>query len=127
MHPRLAQLLARVKGVTFQNEAPIFGTGLTSKFSYNGVPVLTDVTLAKTLTDGAGTPVSLANKVAYTILDGEAIFFQAANDTPIDFTLADTRFVGRTFYDIAGVIDTNRIITKTSKTGFGTAMPKGKA
>lgn len=126
MHPRLVKLLSRVVGTQFQNEAPIFGTGLTSKFSYNGIPVLEDINLAKTYKDGATTPVSLANKVGYIALDVESLYFEAANETPIDQTIADTRFVGNTFYDVAGVVDKSRVIVKTSKTGFGTAMKKGK-
>lgn len=127
MHPKLIKMLSRVVGTQFQNEAAIFGTGLGSKFSYNGMPIVEDVNLSKTFSDGAATPKVLANKIGYVLLDVESIYFEAANETPIDYTLADTRFVGQTFYEVGGVIDNSRIIVRTSKTGFGTAMKLAKA
>lgn len=61
-------------------------------------------------------------------MDAEALFFKAANENPIDFTLADTRYVGKSFYNVGGVIDSKRITVKTVKSFAGiTATDKANA
>lgn len=111
LHPTVARLIGKEKA-NWESQTPsdIFGTGLTTRFSINGTPVVVDSTLNKKFLPKDGTAGTDEKQFAYLILDIESIAFKAeAEETPYDDTFQDERFVGKIFYDMQAVVDADRI------------------
>lgn len=109
MHPALADKVAKEVGVLFQSEAPVYKTGMTSKFSINGVPVIVEASLNKFAGQGAGTA---GTAIGAVVMDAEAVAFKAANETvPVSVDLGLTKYNGTYFYNVQKVIDASRIST----------------
>ncbi len=101
--PTVARELSKEMGTTFNSEAPIANTGLTSGKSINGTPVIVDSTLVKG---------------SVYIIHNEAIGFKSVLiDKDIDIDLGLVEFTGKFFYDVMAVVDAARVskIAATSK------------
>lgn len=104
MHPSVANFVAKEIGTVFNQEAPIYTTGFSSKQSINGVPVLIDPNLNKF--QGA----DASARLGAIVMDIEALSFKAADETkPVSVDLGLTKFVGRYFYNIIKAVDPSRI------------------
>lgn len=105
LHPTLVNQVYKEIGTVFNNEAPIYKTGLKSRFSIAGYPVLVDPTL-NVFSTGTGDD---AVRLGALVMDIEAVAFKTDNQKVyIDQAIADTRYVGLTYYGIEKLVDTKR-------------------
>lgn len=104
LHPSVADMVTKEIGTSFNQEAPIYKTGIGARTSINGIPVIVDANLNKYQATGA------TDRLGALIMDMEALAFKAANETkPIMVDLGLTKYVGKYFYSITKAIDTGRI------------------
>ncbi len=95
--------MAKEMGTAFQKEQPIYTTGLKSKFSVNGVPVLEVPELDQFISGDALNTDKVTSGII--VLDIETIAFKAANEMKgVDVNLGATRFVGTLYYEISKVL-----------------------
>lgn len=87
--------LTQEMGQVFNQEAPIAKTGFTSGQSINGVPFVID-------------PELVGRKV-YLIDEESLVFKKSPTMEDVDQKLGTTRYVGKVFYDVLGVVDENRV------------------
>lgn len=107
MTEKMKNKAAKEIGTVFLNEAPIYKTGLNSRFSINGVPVLVLPELKTT--DKGG------KRVEMIILDVEALAFKAADETKeVSVDLGLQKFNGVYFYSIEKLVDASRVKVYTS-------------
>lgn len=123
LHPTITTAIAKEMGTAFTQEAPIYMTGLKSKFSVNGIPVLADSNLNKF--DGA--KADGTDRIGAIVLDVEALAFKADEiSEPVDQKLAFTRYYGTGFYSIQKLVDESRVI-KVTFDATGKAAKTAKA
>lgn len=105
MNPLLVPAIIKEIGTVFYQEAPIYKTGLKTRTSIGGYPVILDPTIN---IFGAGEGES-ATRLGFLILDIEGVAFNTQdNEVFIDQSIADTRYVGETYYGIEKLIDKTR-------------------
>lgn len=107
--------LAKEIGQGFYNEAPIFGTGLKSKFSVNGIPVIVIPDLSKFLADTDKNVRTVTFDVEFLALKAEYI------EKVMSLDLGVTKFEGKAFYDIMTGVD---VLGERVKLGYSTDASK---
>jgi len=108
INPLLTPFLEEEIGTVFNQEAPIYKTGLKSRFSISGNPVIELPSLNKVDT-------AADIRLAAIVMDAEAFAFDASGvKANIDTTLGITRYYGEAFYEIGAVVDSARIATFTA-------------
>lgn len=123
MHPMVATMVAKEIGSVFNQEAPIYRTGLKSQFSINGIPVLIDPTL-NTLDGATGDGT---DRFGAIVMDIEALAFKADEfSKPVSIDLGLTKFSGQYFYSVEKLIDNSRVTVMTFDAKAAGAVAKTK-
>lgn len=108
MNPIIEEQVIKEIGTVFNQEAPIYKTGLKTKTSINNIPVVFDGNLNK-FQDTDNT-----KRLAFIVMDVEALAVKVDNiDKTFDIDLGITRYVGKFFYTIEKLIDQNRVYIAT--------------
>ncbi len=99
---------AKEIGTAFNQELPIYTTGLNSRFGINGTPFLEVPELDQFI---SADPLNTGKVTAgLIILDIETVAFKAANEEKgVDINLGATRFVGNLFYEISKVLSVGKM------------------
>lgn len=104
LHPSVADLAVKEIGTVFNQEAPIYKTGLMSRTSINGIPVIVDANLNKY--EGA----AATELIGAVVMDIEALAFRAKEFAkPVSVDLGLTKYFGQFFYNIQKAVDPSRI------------------
>ncbi len=107
IHPVLSAFVEKEIGNSFNNERPIYNTGLKSRFSVAGYPVIEVMDLNKFAASDA------LNRNGFIVMDAEALAFKKDNTKlPVDIDHVLHRYIGEYFYTIQTSILKNRILKR---------------
>lgn len=103
MNPVLKTKIEKEMGTAFTQEVPVYQTGLKSRFSIGGIPVVI-VPQLNSIEDTDAT-----KRLGAIVMDIEALAFKAEQYSKlIDTDNGLTRYTGRVYYDIQKLVDAER-------------------
>lgn len=123
MHPTVVTKVAKEMGTAFTQEVAVYNTGLKTKFSINGIPVIKEYNLNKY----DGTAADGTDRYGAIIIDADSIALKKKSEQKaVSVDLGLTKYDGTFFYDVQAFIDEERaaLFTFDAKTAGVTVSKK---